>query len=75
MLPLTLPDGTKLTFGQVVSQLNKDTVDYDSTLGFRGSFEQLVAFSIRTEASKYAKGIQWLRDLLWHSEFTIERYF
>lgn len=73
-LPLNLPDGTKLTFEQVVSQLNKDTVKYDSSLGYNGNFQQIVDFSIKVEASKYVKAIQWLNYLLWHTEFTAERY-
>ncbi|PKK78220.1 hypothetical protein RhiirC2_730303 [Rhizophagus irregularis] len=72
-LPLNLPDGTKLTFEQVVSQLNKDTVKYDSSLGYNGNFQQIVDFSIKVEASKYVKAIQWLNYLLWHTEFTAER--
>ncbi|GES88292.1 metalloenzyme, LuxS/M16 peptidase-like protein [Rhizophagus clarus] len=72
-LPLTLPDGTKLTFEQVVSQLNKDTVKYDYSLGYNENFQQLVVFHIEVEASKYVKAIQWLNHLLWHTEFTAER--
>ncbi|RIA89814.1 Metalloenzyme, LuxS/M16 peptidase-like protein [Glomus cerebriforme] len=72
-LPLTLPDETKLTFEQVVSQLNKDTVEYDYSLGYNGKFEQMVVFHIKVEASKYIKGIQWLHNLLWHAEFNSER--
>ncbi|CAI2171216.1 5030_t:CDS:10 [Funneliformis geosporum] len=72
-LPLTLPDGTKLTFEQVVSELNNDTVDYQSSLGVGQSFDQMIVFHIKVESNNYVKGIQWLRDLLWNTEFTAER--
>lgn len=74
LLPLTLPDGTKLSFEQMVSQLNKDTVEYDNSMGVGGCFQQMVVFYVRVEASKYAKAVQWLHYLLWHTEFTAERY-
>ncbi len=58
----------------MVSELNKDTVEYDYSLGYKGHFDQMIVFYIKVEASDYVKGIQWLRDLLWHTEFTAERY-
>ncbi|CAG8713079.1 25810_t:CDS:10 [Gigaspora margarita] len=71
-LPLNRPNGEHLTFEQLVNELNKDTVSYEHNWGVRG-FEGMICFSIKVEASKYATGIQWLRDLLWNTEFTAER--
>ncbi|RIB09464.1 hypothetical protein C2G38_2208883 [Gigaspora rosea] len=71
-LPLNRPNGEHLTFEQLVNELNKDTVSYEHTWGIRG-FEGMICFSIKVEASRYATGIQWLRDLLWNTEFTAER--
>ncbi|KAG9302935.1 hypothetical protein G9A89_022352 [Geosiphon pyriformis] len=72
-LPLNRPDGTKLTYEEVIKELNEDTVHYNYGLGASGAFEDLISFNIKVEASKYAKAIQWLRDLLWYTEFTSER--
>ncbi|CAG8730614.1 14895_t:CDS:10, partial [Racocetra persica] len=71
-LPLNRPNGERLTFEQVVNELNKDTVSYEHNLGIKG-YEGMICFSVKVEASKYATGIQWLRDLLWNTEFTAER--
>ncbi|CAG8436117.1 11827_t:CDS:10 [Scutellospora calospora] len=71
-LPLNRPNGEHLTFEQMVNELNKDTISYDYSMGIKG-FEGMICFSIKVEAFKYAVGIQWLRDLLWNTEFTAER--
>ncbi|CAG8657149.1 528_t:CDS:10, partial [Cetraspora pellucida] len=71
-LPLNRPNGEHLTFEQVVNELNKDTVSYEHNLGIKG-YEGMICFSVKVEAAKYATGIQWLRDLLWNTEFTVER--
>ncbi|KAI9139952.1 Metalloenzyme, LuxS/M16 peptidase-like protein [Paraphysoderma sedebokerense] len=79
ILPVTKPDGTKLTHEQVVNGLNTDTVYHSNDCGLGGSnficgaFESLVRVSVKVEAKKYEKGIQWLNDLAWFSEFTPER--
>ncbi|CAG8543440.1 8472_t:CDS:10 [Ambispora gerdemannii] len=72
-LPLIRPDGTRLTYEEVIKELNEDTVSYLCGLGAGGSFEDLLCFSIKVEANKYAKAIEFLRDLLWHTEFAVDR--
>ncbi|CAG8533623.1 14352_t:CDS:10 [Acaulospora colombiana] len=76
-LPLNVEteDGERkqLTYEEVVSELNKDTVSYTYSLGVNGSFEEMVCLQIKVEASKYENGIRWLRNLLWNTEFTAER--
>ncbi|CAG8540342.1 29_t:CDS:10, partial [Dentiscutata heterogama] len=71
-LPLNRPNGEHLTFEQMVNELNTDTISYEDNWGIKG-FEGMICFSLKVEASKYATGIQWLRDLLWNTEFTAER--
>ncbi|CAG8476216.1 27764_t:CDS:10 [Dentiscutata erythropus] len=71
-LPLNRPNGEHLTFEQMVNELNTDTISYEDNWGIKG-FEGMICFSLKVEASKYATGIRWLRDLLWNTEFTAER--
>lgn len=70
---MTRPDGTKLTYEEVINALDKDTVGYDAGLGFDGAFGELLKVSIKVESTKYDTGIAWLRDVLFQSEFTKER--
>lgn len=65
---------------EVVQALNEDTVDYENGVGFGHSgtfncaiFGQVISVELKVEQSKYAKAIQWLRDLLWAQEYNTER--
>jgi Zn-dependent M16 (insulinase) family peptidase len=70
-LPLVLPDGTRLGFEEVVKRLDAGTVEYGIDLGAY-MHEAATAF-VKVEKSKYGQGIAWLRDLLWSSEFDLDR--
>ncbi|CAJ0833857.1 4671_t:CDS:10, partial [Entrophospora sp. SA101] len=78
-LPLNNPiTGVRLDHEQVITELNKDTIAYDSAMGERRGFDQIISIKLQLEAnifiaSKYQKGIQWLRDILWYTEFSAER--
>ena len=74
MLPITRADGTRISHEDVVKQLEDDTVAYDITLGHGGYFQEMVRCSIKVETSQYATGIAWLRDLLYFSEYDVDRY-
>lgn len=72
-LPVEREDGTKLSHEQVVKQLDDGTVAYDNGLGLDGYFNELIRVSIKVEVSKYEATINWLRDLLYGSEFNKDR--
>lgn len=67
-------NGELIPYEEVVKGLGEDTVEYDASLGTSGGFREMAVFTVKTVASKYAKGIQWLEDVLWNTQFTAERY-
>ncbi len=73
-LPVTTLSSTpkSLTYEEVVKGLDEDTLEYDVSLG-TGGFGELVCAELKLERANYEKGIAWLRDLLWGSEFAVER--
>lgn len=70
-LPIIRDDGSRLSFEQVVQQLDAETVAYNANFG-SGLSEQ-IEFSIKVEKGKYEFAIQWLRDLLFGSDFDVGR--
>ncbi|MBW0512764.1 hypothetical protein O181_052479 [Austropuccinia psidii MF-1] len=70
-LSIKCKDGKEMTSEEVVSQLNKDAIQYD--IGIGGTINQTVLLSMKVEKSKYARAVVWLRDLLWESVFDSER--
>jgi len=77
-LPI-LRDGVIIPHEEVVSALNRDTVSYSNSLGFGGqnficgTFSPQLVFELKVENTKYSQGIQWLKEVLWSSQFTPER--
>src|SRR5258708_31611284 len=72
-LPLSFPDGTRLTHEEAINLLDKETVNYDVTFGAKSSASELLRVSIKVEVSKSATGVSLLRDLIYHSEFAEDR--
>ena len=72
-LPLSFPDGTRLTHEEVINLLDKETISYDVNYGVSSVAAELLSVSIKVEVSKYATGISLLRDLIYHSEFAEDR--
>ncbi|GAA94382.1 uncharacterized protein L969DRAFT_105184 [Mixia osmundae IAM 14324] len=70
-LPVTREDGTKLSFEDVVKELDRETVSYDISLGT--SMSEIFELTIKAERSKYATVIAWINDLLFGSDFDINR--
>ncbi|CDS09692.1 hypothetical protein LRAMOSA02369 [Lichtheimia ramosa] len=66
-------DGQIISYEDVVTRLAEDTVEYEAGLGAGSGFREILVFTIKTEASKYQKGIQWLQNILWNTQFTAER--
>lgn len=62
-----------MSYENVVKGLSEDTIEYDATLGTSFGFQEFVVLTLKANSSKYMKAIQWLRDILWRTQFTIER--
>ncbi|SPO28432.1 related to Zn2+-dependent endopeptidase, insulinase superfamily [Ustilago trichophora] len=73
-LPIVKQDGSQasLTYEEVVKGLDEDTLEYDVSLG-SGGFGELVCAELKLERANYEKGIAWLRDLFWGSQFAVDR--
>lgn len=66
-------DGAVISYEDVVKGLGEDTTEYDASLGTSFGFREFAVFTLKAKSSKYAKSIQWLRDILWNTQFTAER--
>ncbi len=66
--------GERLSHEEVVDQLDDQTVFHEVNFGSSGLFLETLCVTIRVEVAKYELAVAWLRDLLYGSEFTKERY-
>jgi hypothetical protein len=73
-LPVKRQSGERLSHEEVVDQLDEQTVFYEVNIGTSGMFTETLRVSICVEVAKYELAVAWLRDLLYSSEFTKERY-
>lgn len=69
-----------IPYEEVVAELEADTVDTVTNVGFDGgvrftcgSFSHSVNLKLQLELSKYEKGVQWIKELLYQTEMTTER--
>jgi hypothetical protein len=67
-LPVQRQSGEYLSFEVVVDRLYKDTVKYSAYCSF-----ECLRVSITVETAMYELAVAWLRDLVYGSEFNIER--
>ncbi|ORX55668.1 hypothetical protein DM01DRAFT_1335062 [Hesseltinella vesiculosa] len=66
-------NGVTLSYEDVVKGLGEDTLEYHASLGTTSGFRELAVFTIKAKESKYEKAVEWLRDILWNTQFTPER--
>ncbi|XP_071956159.1 uncharacterized protein C05D11.1-like [Antedon mediterranea] len=72
-------NGVLVPHDKVVTELAADTLHFGASIGLRGSrfkcgqFPQLAVMNIKVENEKYAKGVQWLHDLMYNVRFETER--
>ncbi|XP_046735682.1 uncharacterized protein C05D11.1-like [Diprion similis] len=71
---------TLIPYEQVVAELEADTIATSIGIGFDGTsrfscgaYSHSVNFMLQLEPTKYEKGIQWIRELLYETELTPER--
>ncbi|WFD44347.1 hypothetical protein MPSI1_003015 [Malassezia psittaci] len=74
-LPLVRQDGSneKLSYEAVVQALDEDVLEYDAAIGLGSNFSETTAIEFKVEIQHYEKAVAWLRDLLWGTEFSIDR--
>lgn len=78
--PIRREDGTLIPYEEVVAALESDTVSLQTTIGLEatnqfscGSYSQTAVLMLKSDHKKYIRGIQWVIDLLNHTEFTVDR--
>jgi len=64
----------------VINELAADTLSNSTSLGafsgkrfFCGHFSSQASLTLKVEFDKYVKGVQWLKDLLYGVQFSVER--
>lgn len=71
-LPVIRSNGQKLSFEEVVKQLDSETVEY--AIYSSSSLGDDIKLIIQVSKSLYPVAIEWAKDLLWGSVFDIQRY-
>lgn len=66
-------DGEEMDYEDVVEKLELDTISYSASFGAGAGFSELVRIKVKVEVGKYATGIEWINDLLFHPIFDSER--
>lgn len=73
--------GDKLVpYEDIVAELESDTVATKNHIGLGtsarfscGPYSHTVSIMLQVEEAKYKRGVEWLRELLYQSEFTADR--
>jgi Zn-dependent M16 (insulinase) family peptidase len=72
-------DGKIIPHEEVVYLLEDQSVDHSNGCGLSGGnfscgmFSQLLWLSLKFEKKDYERMIEWMRDIMWNSIFTVER--
>ncbi|CAN6639751.1 hypothetical protein TRVA0_017S02432 [Trichomonascus vanleenenianus] len=70
-LPMVLPDGTKLTYEEVVRQVKRDTVS--NLIGPASQFEEFISIIVLAKWENYEKAIEWIQRAMFNSVFDKDR--
>lgn len=67
-------------YEQVITELDADTVTKGRQIGFGGStkytcgsYANTISITLQVEVEKYERGVQWLREILYKTEFSVDR--
>eukprot|EP01119_Soliformovum_irregulare_P011911 TRINITY_DN3047_c0_g1_i2.p1 TRINITY_DN3047_c0_g1~~TRINITY_DN3047_c0_g1_i2.p1 ORF type:complete len:1020 (-),score=257.93 TRINITY_DN3047_c0_g1_i2:13-2829(-) len=77
-LPL-MRDGSLVPHEEVVTQLERDTAYYWAKVGYGGNFfdcgswSRYVVMEFKYPIENYVKAVQWLREILWQTQFSASR--
>ncbi|CAE6416736.1 unnamed protein product [Rhizoctonia solani] len=72
-LPVTRPDGTKISHEDLVKKLDEVTVAYEANCGISGYFADTIRVSIKAELSRYEEVVGLFKDLMYAPEYTKDR--
>ncbi|ANB13374.1 hypothetical protein AWJ20_1662 [Sugiyamaella lignohabitans] len=70
-LPMVLPDGTKLSYEEVVRDVKKDTLE--NSISSAGQFEEFVTLKLQATVENYSKVVEWAIRALWYTVFDEDR--
>ena len=69
-----LRDGVLIPYEEAVKELASDTVHNGASIGIGGGvFNQILAVMVKVELEKYEKGLKWLSELLYSTQFIADR--
>nr|CAD7430732.1 unnamed protein product [Timema monikensis] len=78
-LPILRGD-TLVPYEQVVAQLETDTISVSASIGLEnssrfhcGAFSHTAVLMLQLEPAKYSRCVTWIRELLYQTQFTVER--
>ncbi|GAB1870040.1 hypothetical protein CAJAP_11119 [Camponotus japonicus] len=73
-------DGQLIPYEEVVAILEADTIGTATQIGFNnstrfscGSYSHSIYLMLQLELEKYEKGVQWIKELLYDTELTVDR--
>lgn len=73
-------NGILIPYENIVTEIESDTIAVCTKTGFNNSsryscgiFSNNITLIIQCEMSKYNKGIQWIKELLYDTKFTVDR--
>lgn len=72
-MPMAGEEGKIISFEEVVSRLQAETVDSEVALGLGGSSADLIDIKIGCKAGNYAKAVEWIKHCLFDMIFDEKR--
>nr|XP_018913326.1 PREDICTED: uncharacterized protein C05D11.1-like [Bemisia tabaci] len=73
-------DGNMISYEDVVTQLESDTVQTEINVGLErmprftcGPYSETLRLFVQLEPEKFEKGVNWIREILYQTVFTAER--
>jgi len=73
-LPVKRESGEHLTHEEVINKLDSETVSYEPSLGIGDQFCECLRVGFKVEIAHYETAVEWLKDLIYGSEFNQERW-
>ncbi|CCE66262.1 hypothetical protein TPHA_0P01040 [Tetrapisispora phaffii CBS 4417] len=72
-LPMSLDDGSIMSYEEVITKLKNETVDSNISLGLQGSTTDLIDFRIRCKSLNYMEAVKWIKYCLYDMIFDEKR--
>lgn len=72
-MSIKLPNGDYIPYEDVVSDLNRDLIEFQLDNGFNYQFLDLITLSVKCETKKYATAINWIYKIANFVEFEAGR--